>query len=83
MTFLLLLKDTLYFFALPFHSSGYNIILAKKEINVEEEYYTYDFISFISECGGALGLFLGFSFFMIMDYVPPYQIVVKKFLNRF
>ena len=48
---------------------------------MEEEYYTYDFSSFISECGGALGLFLGFSFFMIVDYVAPIQKLFIKILK--
>ena len=62
--------------------SGYNIILANSEVNEEEEHLIYDFISFISECGGSLGLFLGFSFIMILDYLAPTFIIVKKFLQK-
>ena len=61
-------------------SLGYNLILAASEVNEEEEHYIYDFISFISECGGSLGLFLGFSFFMITDYVAPMQNYIKKLI---
>ena len=57
---------------------GYNIILATTEVNEEEEHYIYDFISLISECGGSLGLFLGFSFIMVLDYLAPTLIFVKK-----
>ena len=60
---------------------GYNIILANSEVIEEEEHYIYDFISFISECGGSLGLFLGFSFLMVLNYVAPSVTIMKKVFN--
>ena len=60
---------------------GYNILLARSEVIEKEEHYIYDFISFISECGGSLGLFLGFSFFMVLDYLAPFLVIVKKLIN--
>ena len=57
-------------------------MLANSEVNEEEEHYIYDFISFISECGGSLGLFLGFSFFMVLDHFAPNLIVVTKLLKK-
>ena len=36
---------------------------------VMEEEYVYPLDSFIAEFGGALGLFLGFSFLMIWDLI--------------
>ena len=63
-------------------SLGYNLMLAASEVNEEEENYIYDFISLISECGGSLGLFLGFSFFMVLDYLAPTFMIVKKLLNK-
>ena len=53
-------------------------MLANNEVQVEEEHLIYDFISFVSECGGSLGLFLGFSFFMVFDYLTPILLAVKK-----
>ena len=38
-------------------------------LTVMEEEYVYPFDSFIAEFGGALGLFLGFSFLMIWDLI--------------
>ena len=38
----------------------------------------YDFISFVSECGGSLGLFLGFSFFMVFEYITPFLFTLRK-----
>ena len=60
---------------------GYNIILANSEVIEEEEHFIYDFISFISECGGSLGLFLGFSFLMVLNYVTPSVTIMKKVFN--
>ena len=42
----------------------YNIFL---KIITETEDWVYPEISFIAEFGGALGLFVGFSFYMIWD----------------
>ena len=41
--------------------------MANDEFEEETEEYVYDVISLISEVGGSLGLFLGFSFFMLYD----------------
>ena len=59
---------------------GYSIVLANSEVIEEEEHYIYDFISFTSEVGGSLGLFLGFSFIMVFDYLAQTLIIVRKLL---
>ena len=41
---------------------GFQLKFAKTEIILEKETLLYEFESFVSEFGGALGLFLGFSF---------------------
>ena len=53
-------------------------MLANNEVQVEEEHLIYDFISFVSERGGSLGLFLGFSFFMVFDYLTPLLLTLRK-----
>ena len=57
-------------------------MLANNEVQEEEEHLIYDFISFVSECGGSLGLFLGFSFFMVFEYITPVLLVVRKALTK-
>ena len=42
---------------------------------VEKEEKTFPFQSFVAECGGCLGLFLGFSFLLVWDGLLE---VVKK-----
>ena len=37
------------------------VSFSQDTVNSEMEDYVYDQISFVAECGGAMGLFLGFS----------------------
>ena len=55
--------------------------MANSEITEEVEEYLYDGISFIAELGGALGLFLGFSFFMLWDFVEIIKQTVLKMIK--
>lgn len=47
-------------------------------LTVLEEQYVYPMDSFIAEVGGALGLFLGFSFMMVWDLIQFVLASVKK-----
>ena len=44
----------------------------------QKETLVYPVISFVSELGGSLGLFVGFSFLTIWDYI---DVIVQKLLN--
>ena len=44
-------------------------VLAAKRFNKRKEVEVYPFLSFVSEFGGALGLFVGFSFMMLWDLI--------------
>ena len=48
---------------------GFGLFLVTTDVRVETEELVYPFVSFVSDFGGALGLFLGFSFLMIWDFV--------------
>ena len=61
--------DTRIFFAL---SSSTNIV-SKTEI------YIFPFESLVAELGGALGLFLGFSFVMVWDLI---DLIIKSGLEK-
>ena len=41
--------------------------MANNEVIEESEELMYDFVSLVAEFGGALGLFLGFSFLSLWD----------------
>ena len=50
------------------------LTLATKKILVEREVPSYSFLSFVADCGGLLGLFIGFNFLMVFDlFVMIYQ----------
>ena len=42
---------------------------ASTTVRVETEVWAYSTISFIAEMGGALGLFVGFSFLSVWDFL--------------
>ena len=67
-----------FFYDFVYFKIGYKILLANNEVQVEEEHLIYDFISFVSECGCSLGLFLGFSFFMVFDHFTPLLLTLRK-----
>ena len=54
------------------------MILVSSKITVKEETLIFTLRSFISEFGGALGLFLGFSFMMIWDGIEACLIFIKS-----
>ena len=62
---------------------GYRFVAANSEITEEVEEYVYDEISFIAEFGGALGLFLGFSFYMICELYVPTKADIIKLINLY
>ena len=44
-----------------------DIVFSSRVVVVEKEEKTFPFQSFVAECGGCLGLFLGFSFLLVWD----------------
>ena len=58
---------------------GVGLVFLSTEFTLEEEDYIYPFISFVAEFGGALGLFLGFSFLMIWDFVYAIMKIIMKY----
>ena len=44
-----------------------NVAFTDNKLLIEEEIESYSLISLVSDIGGALGLFLGFSFVMVWD----------------
>ena len=55
-------------------------MLGAKKFRKRKEVEVYPVESFISEFGGALGLFVGFSFMMIWDIIElTLSILIEKF----
>ena len=55
------------------------ILLSSSQVSSKTEEIIYPFESFVSEFGGALGLFLGFSFLMIWDVI---KIVIRTWVTK-
>jgi hypothetical protein len=54
------------------------LVYATTDVTYKREMLIYPFISFVAEFGGALGLFLGFSFYTIWEFMAP---VLYKFFQ--
>ena len=50
-------------------SVGFMLSFSSNSVTVKEEAFIYPLPSFVAEVGGSLGLFLGFSFLGIWDWV--------------
>ena len=48
---------------------GFELILANNEVTSVQEVLAYDFLTLVSNFGGSLGLFVGFSFYMLWDLI--------------
>ena len=55
-----------------------DLTLASAEMTVKTETLLYPLRSFIAEAGGALGLFLGFSFVMVVDGFEKLILFIKQ-----
>ena len=42
---------------------------ASRKITVQKEEWSYSNLDFVADCGGLLGLFIGFNFVMIWDLI--------------
>lgn len=71
------------FFAdVPENENGSIFILTRVEsekIPVDQEYYRYSFVKFVSDSGGIVGIFVGCSFWSIYELMiePFYYMMVK------
>ena len=61
---------------------GLSIKFAKTEIIEDKEAYVYGFVSFVSEFGGSLGLFLGFSFLMVWEILESLVLIGYQNMNK-
>ena len=63
--------------------SRLSVILSSSEVTIRKENLVYPLPSFVSEVGGALGLFLGFSFLSVWDLIQSLlSIIYTKTANK-
>ena len=73
-------KRDIIYFSSSRTGRGLTIVLGAKKFMKRKEVEVYPLESFISEFGGALGLFIGFSFMMIWDLIEMLlTILIAKF----
>ena len=68
------------------NASLVSLVMARATVNKRTEVLMYPPESLVAEFGGALGMFLGFSFLMIWDWLELllYSLLrIKKFINIF
>ena len=61
---------------------GFQLSFATTEAWEEREALVYEFVSFVSEFGGSLGLFLGFSFFSVWDIQELFLTMLCKYKKK-
>ena len=61
--------------------SGFRLVLVNSEVTEEREELLYDELSLVAELGGALGLFLGFSFLTVWDLAEAVLGVINKYMK--
>ena len=74
-------KCTYFFLSFFYRVLGYLFVLVNNELTVKTEAYLYDGRSLLAESGGALGLFLGFSFYTLWEIFEPIVNSLKKAIN--
>ena len=62
----------------PLGHFGLTVMFGSLTTTVRKEYYIYPVLSFISDIGGSLGLFVGFSFFMVWDIMKDVTIIGRN-----
>ena len=68
----------------PFpNTTIFSVILTSSTIRVESEVEAFPFESLVADCGGVLGLFIGFNFLMIWGVAFDLFIKYKSFFVRF
>ena len=63
-------------------SATYVKISLISKMDVTERFWSYGFVEWIAECGGFGGLFLGYSFSQIGDFIELVTVTFKKYLLK-
>ena len=61
-----------------FNTFGIVVAYGTVSTTILKEYFIYPFESLVSDFGGTLGLFVGFSFSMLWDYIKLFTTCVTK-----
>ena len=53
----------------PGHDPQLHLAYSEDYVEVLKEEEAYPFLSLVADCGGILGLFIGFNFLMVWDWI--------------
>ena len=53
----------------PDHDPQLHLVFSEDYVEVLKEEEAYSFLSLVADCGGILGLFIGFNFLMVWDWI--------------
>ena len=53
----------------PGHDPQLHLAYSEDYVEVLKEEEAYSFLSLVADCGGILGLFIGFNFLMVWDWI--------------
>ena len=51
-------------------------------IMMEEEVYNFELVDLVADCGGILGLFVGFNFLMVWDFLVSAVKKIKEYIGN-
>ena len=54
------------------------LLFASNRMRVEREERAHTLSSLVSDCGGGLGLFIGFNFLMVWDWILMFWKILKQ-----
>ena len=57
------------------------VVLVSSSMEVKREEAAYSALTLVADCGGLLGLFIGFNFLMIWDLVVIVGIKISQYFN--
>ena len=56
-----------------------NLMFTSATLSVEKEEMEFSFDDLVADCGGVLGLFIGFNFLMVWDFI---FFIIKNFVKK-
>ena len=56
-----------------------SLMFTSATVSVEKEEMEFSFEDLVADCGGVLGLFIGFNFLMVWDFI---FFIIKNFVKK-
>ena len=80
-TFLQIVEEPLIIKDKAISDTNIYLSFSSPKVTVKEEIWSYPLASFVADCGGLLGLFVGFNFLMIVDTFGPLYEKINRLIR--